>query len=285
MSTVLLMPGETGIDALSHPDYQAVKDAGHSFVSVYVQPDRTDRALIERIWGAGLVVILNKEGSETAWSGGFAKGRQYAIEAIRDATDLGWEGESGIIFSLADSTVTDYAVADEAFKGVIQTMGNIESGGYGEQNYLRHLSTQSWVPPNFKFWQWKNNGPTESWADMRQTSGGTIGGIDVDYNIVKKPILAWSGYGNERKPNRMFRHNSAGSVYEIANGYKTHCSEGYFFQVLRGTIAPDDTSGLVVSYPVLSDDALTAIPDAPSPNGAAPRDFIMQLTGTAHAQS
>ena len=274
MSYVVLPAGATGVDAAGNLDSSAVKAAGRSFRVLYIVGHfAVGRDEVEECWNAGLSVMLNFELEPDAYLGGYAKGRSYALQALQLAEVLGWKGESPIPFSATDTTVQDYGQADAFYKATVDVFAPFpaQSGAYGDEKYLDHLSRQSWLPSGFVLWQWMNNGPTYPWATARQTGRGSINGVSVDNNLVKKPFNFWSGDGPTKGGNDMpeFRH-AEGAVYQIDQGYRTPVTGDYFYSVLRGNLEESPNSPnpvpLVISY--AADAAkLDAIPLRPPVSG------------------
>lgn len=289
MTSVILPPDSTGTDTASNRlDYQKSHDAGHAFDSLYVGGDfGATRAMVEAVWRAGNVVQLNfeREDNEAAFAAGYSKGRQYSILAIDQSRELGWQGESPIVFSFADFNVQDVQLmlnVHHAIPDVFEPL-NLTGGAYGPPAFLRILSVQPWWPKDYILWQWMGAGDVEWWTNVKQYKRDVIGGVAVDLSRTITPVEFWSGYGPNPKDNDMeLRHDSNGQVFQIDHGFRWPMTGDYFYGVLKGTLAPD-WSGKVISYQVDDDAKLFAIPVGTISNPNVPTHFNISLTGEANA--
>lgn len=273
-------------DSVSTPNYQAVANAGFAACSRYLR--NITKQEVQSIWNAGLGVILNDElgpGNEALQ--GKQGGENAANRAIATAISLGWTGnDSPIIYSGTDFDVqpSQYAICDEYYQQIASK--GYPWGIYGPWHYIEHA--HSWTPIGTTYWasagwQTGQNPIPNMQQDLKQLNFG----VTVDVNTVITNLDVWSGLG---VANTMayFRHDSAGTVYELAQGYKWHCSAAYFYNGLGGALYPNP-KGLPDSpwsYQIADGD-FAVIPDGPIPtNGTgAPTKFTLTMSGEANAEN
>jgi hypothetical protein len=293
MTTIIAPINARLIDTASDRtiDYQAVANAGFYGAVLYV--GNQYGATVDDVrecFHAGLRVLPNREGSPSAYLGGYAMGRSEALTSLDICVNQwGWApSDSPLVFSGTDTTVLDTFKADAYYRGAFDVLADVGGtiGAYGPAAYLRHLSTLSWVTESVVLWHWAGDSALpQTWTDVQQDLGQiTVGGATVDTNRVIQPIRMWTGFGTPviRSDVTDFRH-ADNVVYQIDHGYKYHVTGDYFFGVLQGSLAPD-VSGLVVSYP--ADSAkLNAIPDPPANGSTTPISLTLNGSFTGSAQS
>lgn len=198
--------GAWGIDGAGMAgttNYLPVAQAGYRFMSMYLGGRYgVHRNNVEAAWAVGLPVVLNWERDANYWTKGYVAGVEAARIAVEvDAPALGWEGQGPIIFSFADSNVSDVGLADETHRGMVDGMqgrGRV-GGAYGPPVYLRHLVQQPWWPQAWPLWQWAGAGGVEWWTTIKQefnhTHNNTAVGFAVDENYTVQPVTAWTGDG------------------------------------------------------------------------------------------
>lgn len=211
MTSALLQPDATMVDGVGLTelqDHSVVRDAGYVAESLYVgNRYGTNRTAIERAWAAGLPVMLNYEGIEDDAKNGYQAGKRAALDAIKEAQRLGFNGDCPLPFSAADKHFADIAGAGldyhRAVVDVFASEVGWDGGGYGFKEMLELLPQQDWWPPTWPLWHWGGDGKVRySWAWVKQGPGGsyfnpTIG-IQVDHNTLLKPMRFWSGDGPDQ---------------------------------------------------------------------------------------
>jgi hypothetical protein len=208
VTSLVLPAGSFGIDAAGFAhlaSFDAAVEAGYVFPSMYVGGIYdSGHAAVERAWAAGMVVQLNYERDAQAALGGASVGHSYTQDALRRChNDYGWEGESPLVFSPCDFSVTtsQFPACDAWHHAMVDDMladGSV-GGTYGPPFYLRHLSMQPWWPDDFVLWQWAGAGAVEPWTWAKQVFKPTHDvshiGVAVDEDVTVKPYPFWSGYG------------------------------------------------------------------------------------------
>lgn len=218
MTSVLLAPRCWGMDAAGFrrfTDFARVKAAGADWVSLYIDGNNgVNRPVVEAAWSAGLRVMLNFELYEQAAKYGYDQGVIHARRAMFAATDLGFLGESPLIFSGADfnPTAAQLPAVLDYHRALVDTYTLGPGGAYGPRSVLERLSQQPWWPADWPLWHWGGDGLTTGpdglptyyfpWAWVKQGPGGSYFnatvGLQVDNNLLLKPMRFWTGYGPDK---------------------------------------------------------------------------------------
>lgn len=272
MATIRLPSGSKVVDALTVPNPALVNGAGFGAYCPYLR----NFSVAERdaFWAAGVGLILIQERGGNRAAGGAANADPDFNMAMTQAQALGFDGTTSIDYSETDFDVqpSDFPACDSYYGRIIALHQQARIALpiiYGAQAYVNHAA--SWVPPGVRLWEaagWQRTGLRL--ADMTQLEQQIALPSVCDQDVVLTDLEVWSGLGpnptpTERDDMSVFRHTSAGAVYEIWNGYKFHCTAEYFFQVLQGGIGTPSGTG-IVSYQALNDGDLLALPDWPGIN-------------------
>lgn len=211
MTSVLLQPWSKGFDAASFKTYTQwgkVVRAGGQWVSMYLGGTfGVTQATIEGAWAVGLGVMLNYERSARAALNGYPQGVQHATEAMQQAQAFAFHGEAPLIFSGADFGPTDaqMPMVLDYHRALVDTYTLGIGGAYGPKKVLEKLAQQDWWPADWPLWHWGGDGSQiYPWTWVKQGPGPsyyneTIG-LQVDDNMLYKPMKFWSGYGQDPDP-------------------------------------------------------------------------------------
>ena len=156
----------------------------------------------DRIWKAGLGLILVFEKSATRFLGGYNAGRQDGAEAQADAYMLAYEGVILVAFD-SDVTSSNIAAAKQYWQGFRETCPAYPLGVYADWDLIEAVKTQSALnwQPNAGFWssvwdaltkRFRSRG-THPAAHVKQKTGYNTPSGGIDPNDVLKPIQAQSG--------------------------------------------------------------------------------------------
>lgn len=190
-----------GIDyAWTHPDPQAIKDAGFDFVVRYYSRDPTKnltRAEADALAAAGLWIVGNWEhGAQDALGGnpaGIANARLARSLADACGQPAGrpiYESDDWDVTPAQESTITDYLRGWDSEIGVAQVG---EYAGFYPLRVQRDAGVTSWE------WQpraW-SGGQWEPRVNIRQVGAQTVGGVLVDVNE------AWTEDYGQWQPGRL----------------------------------------------------------------------------------
>lgn len=316
--TSLLLAGDGGlqddaswcIDAAgmaSTTNYVPVRLAGFRGQSGYTAGRYAiAREHLEAWWEMGGWWMLNYELNPYAGLGGAELGHRYAQDFLQIAADLGHQGETALIFSLVDfgPTASQFPILDETHERVVVDLldAGRDPGFYLPPVYGRHVAVQPWWPATGVLWQWAGAGDPEWWTTVKQhyKPMKDVSGIPfaVDENYVHRPMLVWTGYGEDPQPStgvtmRQFVRNAepfppfvddygqqqvnggdpggvwpaTWLVFEIVPGGKQHVSGDEWFSLTNGTGQPDSRVGFVEDWPT---GRIQQMPNAPHPGVAAP---------------
>lgn len=219
MTSILVLPEALGFDAASFKNvtnFARVKgapgeagspnqDRHGEFVSLYIGGNHgISRTQLEAAWAVGLPVMPNFERAEDAAVHGYPTGRDHALTCMQQLEGLGFQGESPVIFSGADSGIdaNEMPAVMEYHRALVENFRWV-GGAYGPRNVLERLAQADWWPDHWPLWHWGGDGSTiYPWTWVKQGPGPsyfnlTIG-FGVDDNVVYRPIKMWSGYGADK---------------------------------------------------------------------------------------
>lgn len=174
------LPGE-GADALGHPDPQALRRAGKTFICMYTKA--TTRAEIDRAHAAGLTVFLI---SEKSGRDSLLGGPAGAIRAREDQAFLRSVGAPpGVAVIAAETdfepttaqlpTIAKYYLGHQ---GVLHA----DSGAYGDFAVMVALWNAGYRGVLFQTYGWSHGRIAPHLAMMQYLNGQKIAGVGVDFD-------------------------------------------------------------------------------------------------------
>jgi hypothetical protein len=180
-----------GVDyAWSRPDPAGLYAAGKRFASRYVSYDTTGKNLslgeAEQLAAAGLSVVCNWEWRTGDARNGYDAGRQYAQEALRQATACGMPPGRPIYFSVDFDPAGQYASIDAYFRGIASVLPLDQIGAYGGYNTIDHLLGAGLIRWAWQTYAW-SGGRWHPDAHVQQYRNGVVvagGDVDLDRAMV-----------------------------------------------------------------------------------------------------
>lgn len=195
------------LDYTSRIAPSALKAAGVVGVCRYLSPDQPNTrwkvitpAEYQELRGSGINVYLNWEYSATDWLGGSSVGRAHGTAAQIEAHALGYPAGSVILGSADfDMTRSQWLNAGRAYaQGFAAGVraGGYRPGVYGPWDVLQwvadeHLMDAFWQAGMSTSWSGGRNAAPHPLAHLRQRGHKTVGGVDTDWNEIRRPL--WTG--------------------------------------------------------------------------------------------
>jgi hypothetical protein len=147
----------------------------------------------DRIFAAGMAILLNFEESSTAAFKGGDQGRVHGGEAKAKATALGYPTDLPIIVSVdTDITAGTLRTAEDYVRSFAAACLPYPIGVYGDTDIIgavKDISQLNWLP-NASAWSDKNS-TARSLVHIRQHGTKTENGLAWDPDDVEKPVKAW----------------------------------------------------------------------------------------------
>ncbi len=189
----------TGVDYSWHrPSPQGIVQAGHSFVNRYLSWDDSGknltRAEADALQDAGLEIVCNWEYYARDALDGYPAGVQNAVEARRQAREVGMPDGRPIYFSVDfDSTEDDQIAINAYFDGVISVMGLDAVGAYGGYYPVKRLFDGGRITWGWQTFSW-SGGQWDPRLHLRQVRNGVwIDGAAADVNrAMRTDFGQWS---------------------------------------------------------------------------------------------
>lgn len=189
----------TGVDYSWHrPSPDSIREAGHSFVNRYLSWDDSGknltRAEADALQEAGIEIVCNWEYYARDALGGYTAGVQNAVEARRQAREVGMPDGRPIYFSVDfDSTEQDQFAIDAYFDGVISIMGADRVGAYGGYYPVKRLFDGGRIKWGWQTFSW-SGGQWDPRLHLRQVRNGVkIDGMPTDINrAMRADFGQWS---------------------------------------------------------------------------------------------
>ena len=186
--------------SFARPSLTGLKSSGIAVACRYLSWNSSKNLQVpERDAGfaAGLYWILNWEASATDALGGWAAGAKNATEALRQATNLGYDPTLPIIFSVDFDENTGQDVTVLAYlAGAASIVGKSRVGVYGEIHVVDLAVSNGYTALLWQTRAWsggKLHPQAHLYQQVQLPPGLTQFQGQIDYSEVRRPVMAWAG--------------------------------------------------------------------------------------------
>ena len=191
-----------GVDySWSRPNPAGLYAAGKRFAVRYLSYNKTGKNLTiaerDRLWAAGLSIVLNWEDTQGAALDGWGRGVQHGRDAAAMAHSLGTDTKP-IYFSCdvdpRGFTPGQWSAVRDYYAGVVSQIGHDRAGEYGGLALIDHAISQNWTAYHWQTYAW-SGGVWRSGIHMRQWHNGVLlagGDVDLDTALVEQ-FGQWAG--------------------------------------------------------------------------------------------
>jgi LysM repeat protein len=243
LPTSTLPSGTIGVDySFARPDPKALHAAGARFASRYLArvPNQKviDRAERDRLWEAGLGILLNWEERASDWRTP-ANGDRHGARAAQQAFELGYPMTMPILVSVdTDAEPSEIPRAREYFERFTAAAAGYPIGGYtaapiANELVDRGLTSFVWGPAARSWNRGKKYKRLDMQQDLNPTSkfpGFQKFGKQIDVNKATSEIVVWTATAGTA-PTRGFapsRGTAPNGTEPTAGTYTVESGDSWF---------------------------------------------------------